>query len=144
MKVRALRPEESGSVLELWRIAEATPSVTDTVAEVQRMAQRPDAAFLVAEIDGNLVGSVIATFDGWRGHVYRLVVHPEHRRRGVARLLVRQAEEALSRWGARRITALVENDHPWAMSFWESVGYTFQPRIARFVLNLEPPGDAVE
>ncbi len=85
-----------------------------------------------------LAGSIIATFDGWRGHIYRLAVRPELRRRGIARQLVEAAHGAFETWGVRRITALVEKDHPWAVSFWQAVGYAPDDRICRFVRNLRP------
>jgi len=33
---------------------------------------------LFAEEEGHIVGTVIGGFDGWRGNIYRLAVHPEH------------------------------------------------------------------
>jgi GNAT superfamily N-acetyltransferase len=78
---------------------------------------------VLALMDGELVGSLLGTFDGWRGNMYRLVVSPSHRRHGIGRELVRQVEEVFSAWGVRRITVSVEVDHPWAMEFWSAVGY---------------------
>jgi len=144
MKVRPLRPEEAASVVDLWRLADATPSVTDSPEHILRAAGLERVAFQVAEIDGQLVGTIIATFDGWRGNIYRLAVHPAHRRRGVARRLVAAAEEAFARWGARRVTAMVEREHEWATAFWQAVGYREDPRFARFVRNLGAQPGAIE
>jgi ribosomal protein S18 acetylase RimI-like enzyme len=55
-----------------------------------------------------MIGSIIGTFDGWRGNIYRLAVHPDFRRHGVARALVAEVEKKLAEQGAKRITALVE------------------------------------
>ncbi len=130
--IRGCRPEEVEFVLELWRQAEATPGVTDNSDDLRRVL----ADVLVAEVEGRVVGSITRTFDGWRGNIYRLAVHPSCRRRGIARALVAEIEKRLAQQEARRVTALVEKDHPSAMTFWEAVGYRVDERIVRRVRNL--------
>jgi ribosomal protein S18 acetylase RimI-like enzyme len=134
--IRDCRLEEAECVLELWRQADATPSVTDQVDDLRRAIADSKANLLVAEVEGQVVGSIIGTFDGWRGNIYRLAVHPTYRRRGIARALVGEVEKRLIRQGARRVTALVEKDHPWATSFWQAVGYGLDSRIVRHVRSL--------
>ena len=138
MRIRQLRADEGAVLLSLWTAADATPSPTDTVDDLERALGNDHFACLVAEADGVVVGSIIAAFDGWRGNIYRLAVRPEHRRRGIARQLVDAAHEAFARWGVRRITALVERDHAWAVSFWRAVGYSHDEKMARFVRNAPP------
>jgi ribosomal protein S18 acetylase RimI-like enzyme len=135
LSIRACRLEDIQSVLELWRESDATPGVTDTADDLGRAVADSPAHVLVAEAGGRIVGSVIGTFDGWRGNIYRLAVHPDHRRHGIARALVAEVEKMLAEQGAKRITALVEKDHPRAMNFWEAVGYRVDERIVRRVRN---------
>jgi ribosomal protein S18 acetylase RimI-like enzyme len=134
--VRECRREEVGAVLELWRQANATPSVTDNADDLRRALTESKANLLVAEVNGQLIGSIIGTFDGWRGNLYRLAVHPDYRRRGIGRALVAEVEERLARQGVKRITALVEKHHSWATGFWQAVGYGMDSRIVRHVRSL--------
>jgi ribosomal protein S18 acetylase RimI-like enzyme len=138
-RIRPVRADEVEPVLALWREADATPSPTDTRDEVIQLLREPTAVLLVAEADGRLVGTVIGAWDGWRGNIYRLAVSPAHRRRGLARALVAEADRVLHRMGARRISALVEHDHPWATGFWDSLaasGYRHDDRMRRYVKTL--------
>ena len=137
--IRPARSEEVEQVLGLWREAGTTPSVTDTREEVLKLLAEPAAVLLVAEANGRLVGTVIGGWDGWRGNIYRLAVAPGYRRRGLARLLVAEADRSLHRMGAKRITALVEGDHPWATDFWDSLassGYRYDEGMRRYVKTL--------
>ena len=84
-----------------------------------------------------VVGSLLATWDGWRGNMYRLAVHPAFRRRGLARELVVEGERRLRAKGCRRITALVIENEAHAVEFWTAVGYDFQPGMERFRKNLD-------
>ena len=133
--IRECRIEEAEALLALWRAAGTSPSVTDTIADI-RGAIESTAFVLIAEADQRVVGSLIATFDGWRGHMHRIAVHPDYRRRGIGRALVTEGERCLAKQGVKRITALVEEKHPWATAFWADVGYEVEAGVVRFFRNL--------
>src|SRR5690349_7835656 len=90
--IRECRADEAEAVLQMWREAGASPSVTDSVADIRRAILNSPARFLVAEAEKKLIGSVIGSFDGWRANFYRLAVVPAYRRRGLARALVAEIE----------------------------------------------------
>src|SRR6266851_1104285 len=137
--IRPARADELSAVLRLWQEADVTPpSVTDSIEGLTRLTNAPGGILLVATIDGCIIGSVIAGWDGWRGNIYRLAVTPEYRRRGIARRLVVEISSALFAKGAERLSALVEHEHPWAIAFWDSLrglGYENDPRFARYIAD---------
>lgn len=126
-------------MLSLWSAAGSAETVTDTRDGVLSLLDVDPEALLVVESDvGKIVGSLIAAWDGWRGSFYRLAVHPDQRRQGMATALLREGERHLQARDAARFTAIVTDDDPDAMSFWTATGYEQQQNRARFVRNLAP------
>jgi ribosomal protein S18 acetylase RimI-like enzyme len=121
------------SVLRLWAESGAEPTHTDDVGSLTALMTHDPSALMVAEEDGSIVGSVIAAWDGWRGSVYRLVVAPAYRRRGLGRQLLGAAEARLSAVGAVRMQAIVVETEPKAIGFWHESGWDRQVHRVRFV-----------
>jgi len=134
--IRDALPDDLVAVLDLWAVADAQPSVTDTITSLRGLMAVDPQALLVSDARGEVVGSLIAAWNGWRGSFYRLAVHPDSRRQGLATLLVREGERRLRRRGAQRLDAIVAVDDSAAMRFWLAVGYRQQLDRSRFVRNL--------
>jgi ribosomal protein S18 acetylase RimI-like enzyme len=137
--VRRCRQPDIAAVLDLWAQARSErASAPDRPEDVERLVDDSPAALFVAEQDGEIVGALIAAWDGWRGNMYRLAVREGHRREGIGLALTRAGEEYLRQRGVRRVTALVAFDDEVAGGFWESAGYPRDREIGRRVRNLEP------
>lgn len=136
--VRTGQLDDAPAVLELWSLARSEHATTaDRVGDIERLISETPSALFVAEADGGeIVGALVAGWDGWRGNMYRLAVHPGHRRKGIAQQLLDVGEEHLRRLGARRVTALVAHDDDVAAAFWDSAGYPVDRAIGRRVRNL--------
>ncbi len=136
VEVRPARPDEFQAVLDLWREAGSEPGATDDIAALHALGRSHSEALLLAVVDGDPVGTIIATWDGWRASIYRLAVRPDHRRRSIARTLLAEAERSLQRAGARRVNVIVLNEAEPAIGFWTDVGYQHDERVRRYVHNL--------
>lgn len=135
--IRRARREDARAVLDLWAQERSEhASTADRLEDVERLIGDLPAALLVAERGGEIVGALIAAWDGWRGNMYRLAVSKEHRREGIGIALTRAGEEYLLSRGVHRVTALVAFEDESAGAFWESAGYPPDQEIGRRVRNL--------
>lgn len=129
-----LRPaqfEDIASVLTLWRES-AEPSSTDDAPALTRLLEHDPGGLILGESSGQIVGSVIAAWDGWRGTIYRLAVAPSHRRSGLGTRLLQAGVQHLSAHGARRLQATVIETDARAMGFWRCTDWQQAGEQTRF------------
>ncbi|WP_377267272.1 GNAT family N-acetyltransferase [Peterkaempfera sp. SMS 1(5)a] len=124
IEIRPARPADLPGLLAFWAHAAEGTSITDDPDGISRLLERDPEALILAERDGSLAGTVIAGWDGWRCHLYRLAVHPDHRRQGVATALLDAAEARFRALGGRRGDAMVLDHNALGRSAWQSAGYT--------------------
>jgi ribosomal protein S18 acetylase RimI-like enzyme len=137
VQVRRAGASDAPGVLSLWDESRSGhASISDRVEDLERLVADSPAALLVAERDGEIVGALIAAWDGWRGNMYRLAIRHDCRREGIGIELTRAGEEYLRGRGARRVTALVAFDDEVAGGFWDAAGYPRDEEIGRRVRNL--------
>lgn len=135
--IRTATPRDISAILSLWRAAGVVRGVSDTDDGLSILLARDPDGLLVAESDGEAVGTLIVGWDGWRGSFYRLTVRTDSRRKGLATALLREGEHRLRARGAVRLTAIVAEDDPVAMDFWRSAGYERQSDRTRFIRHLD-------
>ncbi|MGW1725987.1 GNAT family N-acetyltransferase [Streptomyces sp. NPDC002306] len=136
LRIRAAAPDDVDAVLGFWATAAEGTSISDDRDGVERLVTRDPEALILAEQNGELVGTVIAGFDGWRCHLYRLAVHPRRRRQGIGAALLAAADERFARLGGRRADAMVLTGNETAHHAWRAAGYTPQEQWRRWVKPL--------
>jgi hypothetical protein len=70
LKIHVMLLGELPWLLPFWAGAAGGESPTDDVTRNNILLKQRDDAVLIAEINGQMVGTVIAVFDGWRGNIY--------------------------------------------------------------------------
>ena len=106
----------------------------------KKMATK-DGMFFVAADATNIVGTVMAGYDGHRGWLYAVAVHPTPRRAGLGGKLVRVAEDALTAAGCIKINLQLLASNESTVAFYKSLGYTVEPRVSMGkVIKVNAPG----
>jgi ribosomal protein S18 acetylase RimI-like enzyme len=130
--VRCALVDDLPAVVAVWNRAGGPTRHTGHGDEAEALLRRDPEALLVAENDGQIVGTLIVGWDGWRCHLYRLAVEPAARRSGVASLLTAEARRRATGLGAVRVDAMVNRGNAGAVAFWESVGFAFDAPEGRW------------
>ncbi|WP_405970869.1 GNAT family N-acetyltransferase [Streptomyces sp. NBC_00988] len=136
LHIRSAALSDIDAVLAFWGEAAEGTSISDDRDGVARLITRDPDALILAERGGRLVGSVIAGFDGWRCHLYRLAVHPAHRRQGIGSALLTAAEERFVALGGRRGDAMVLERNETGQHAWRAAGYAPEEQWRRWVKHL--------
>ena len=129
--IRAYTAADRGGVIALWRtVFPDAPPWNDPAADIQRKLGTQPELFLVAAVEGTIVGTIMAGFDGHRGWIYYLAVAPARRRQGLGRRLVAAAEAGLIALGCTKVNLQVRADNAAVVAFYERLGYAVEQRIS--------------
>ena len=124
MDIRAFQDRDEVEVIRLWERCGLLRSWNDPRKDIARKRRVQRELFLVGTIDGAVVASVMAGYEGHRGWVNYLAVDPQRRRQGLARVLMSEAERRLRELGCAKINLQIRRDNLDAISFYERIGFT--------------------
>jgi ribosomal protein S18 acetylase RimI-like enzyme len=123
MRIRAFQPPDEPALLALWEACGLTRAWNDPRKDIARKLAVQPELLLVGELDGALVASVMAGYEGHRGWVNYLAVAPAARGRGFARMLMQRVEELLLARGCPKVNLQVRNSNVDALAFYRHLGY---------------------
>lgn len=132
-------PADYEPVYRLWQEMEKGVRVgrSDTLPEIEKKIARDPDLFLVAEWQGNLIGSVIGGFDGRRGLLYHLAVASTFRGRGVGSRLMEELETRLRAKGCLKCYLLVTSDNPEAELYYQRRGWQHMDSVRLYGKELQ-------
>jgi ribosomal protein S18 acetylase RimI-like enzyme len=111
-------------------VCQLTRPWNDPYRDIDRKLARDASNLVVLHVDGELVGSVMVGYDGHRGWINYLAVHPDHQRQGLGRLLVGEAESRLRELGCAKVNLQIRASNKIAIEFYRYVGYAIDDVIS--------------
>ena len=133
INIRQVTADDYDGIFGLWNSTEskrALNPVDDSREGITRYLKRnPNTCFLAQAQDKKVIGVILTGHDGRRAIVHHMCVHSDYRRKGIAGMLVKKAEEALREEGITKIFGLVFKDNDGANAFWENQGYSLRTNL---------------
>jgi ribosomal protein S18 acetylase RimI-like enzyme len=133
LDIRAYRATDLGAVIALWDTCGLLRPWNDPSADIALCANSPGAGLFVGAEREDGIGGLWATImcgsDGHRGWLYYLAVDPARRRAGIARRMVRHAEDWLVGQGIRKVELMIRPENEAVREFYECVGYQVEARV---------------
>ncbi|PRB19294.1 GNAT family acetyltransferase [Microbacterium sp. MYb62] len=116
---------DAEAVIALWEEAGLTRPWNDPRLDIERkLAVQPEGFLVAVSPDGaDVVGSVMAGYDGHRGWLYYLATASSHRGLGIARDLVVAAERVLESMGCPKVQLMVREGNEGVLGFYDALGY---------------------
>lgn len=131
LRIRPYHEDDEAAVAALWReIFPDAPPHNQPEADIWRKLAVQRELFLVALHGERPVGTAMAGYDGHRGWLYYLAVHPERRRRGVGRALMARVEKDLAAMGCPKLNLQVRAGNIGAVAFYRRLGFAIEERVS--------------
>lgn len=128
--IRPFNAADTVAVVELWRACGLTRPQNDPHKDIARKLQVNPEWFLVAARGNEIVGTVMAGYEGHRGWINYLGVAPALQRGGLGRRLMAEAEARLRAAGCPKINLQVRPDNTVAIAFYERIGFAVEGAIS--------------
>lgn len=121
--IRTFNQNDTEEVIHLWEQCGLTVPWNDPHKDINRKLSERGDLFFVGERDGKIMASAMAGFDGHRGSVFYLAVHPDYQKKGYGKKLMKHVEDILLKEGCPKINIMVRTANLNVLSFYDHLGY---------------------
>jgi ribosomal protein S18 acetylase RimI-like enzyme len=126
--IRTFDARDRDAVIALWRdvfpeYADASRPQRDPALSIDNKMKTQPELFFVGLLDDEIIGTVMAGYDGHRGWVYSLAVASLLQGNGYGRALMQHAEQALAKLGCPKVNLQILSAKTDLRGFYEKLGY---------------------
>ncbi|MBW4444934.1 MAG: GNAT family acetyltransferase [Plectolyngbya sp. WJT66-NPBG17] len=121
--IRPYEASDETTVIELWYQCKLVTSWNDPHKEIQRKRSVQPELFLVAEIDGRVIATIMTGYEGHRGWLNYLAVTPQYQRQGIGQRMVETAIDQLTEIGCPKVNIQIRTSNKTVIRFYERLGF---------------------
>ena len=125
-KIEKMNIKDYEKIIDLWKNTDGVglSGNDDSKKSIKKFLKKNhNTCFVVKYKNKEIVGTIMAGNDGRRGHIYHLMVKPDHRKNGIGKKLLEKAEKSLQKEGIRKIFLVAFKGNNIGNIFWETTGY---------------------
>tara|TARA_B100000925_G_scaffold234762_1_gene183399 strand:- start:1072 stop:1500 length:429 start_codon:yes stop_codon:yes gene_type:complete len=136
--IRPYKDSDKEQVINLWIKCDLIRPWNDPYKDISRKKGTGSDLFIILEYNDTIVGTVMGGYDGHRGIMNYLAVHPNFQRNGYGAMLVNEIEKKLLEMGCPKINLLVRKDNDKVGKFYQKIDYNNQTDVLLFSKRLIP------
>ena len=143
MIIRPYQTSDEEAVVKLWDDCGLVVPHNNPLRDIERKLGVNPEWFLVGKIEGTIIASCMAGYEGHRGWINYLAVAPSEQRKGHAAKIMKEAERLLRATGCPKINLQVRASNEEAIEFYRSIGFTVDPvtSMGKRLLADQQPGE---
>jgi len=121
--IRVYDQKDEIEVIKLWKICNIIVPQNDPKLEINSKLNFQPDLFFVGLYKKKLIATIMIGYEGHRGWINYLVVHPDFQRRGFGTKLMDYATKTLSKMGCRKINIQVRKSNIPVIQFYKKLGF---------------------
>jgi len=123
MLIRAFKQVDKVAVVELWQACGLIVPWNDPVKDIHRKLEVDPDLFIVGELEGSIMATVMGGYEGHRGWINYLAVTPSQQGSGYGRKLMAEIELRIKNKGCPKINLQIRQSNIDVIAFYAVIGY---------------------
>jgi len=121
--IRTYSEQDLEPVLHLWQQCNLVVPQNDPEADIWLKTERQPELFFIGTTIDKVITTLMAGYDGHRGWINYLAVHPAYQRQGIGKQMVFYTMEKLKVLGCPKVNLQIRKTNTGVMQFYAKIGF---------------------
>ena len=130
LMIRPFQEGDEEALVSLWNMCKLTVPWNNPYKDIARKLKVQAELFLVGFLEDKLIASVMGGYDGHRGWINYLAVHPDFQAKGYGKQLINNVETRLRKLGCPKINLQIRDGNDKVLSYYQKLGFVEETRIS--------------
>ena len=128
--IRPFQTDDEDALVALWKMCELTVPWNNPHKDIARKLQVQPELFLVGILDSSLIATVMGGYEGHRGWINYLAVHPDFQEKGYGQEIMNSVETEIRKMGCPKINLQIRRGNDKIASFYQKLGFSYDDVVS--------------